>query len=173
MSAKLQDVFERKFPPVSESASFEASSGHVDAPESSGHRDAPQTDHVLPDMDMEPEQPRFATHADETLHDFMQSSPGRDESTPAIAKILDPESERGKSYEPEVLPTFENPASAEPVGPELATPSVNLEEQLYLDDSNLGGVPSIQNSADVEVRKLIEAHFFCGFVFIMKTSLSR
>jgi len=138
----LQEVFEKRIPPISESASFEASSGH--------HTDAAEVGPVSPDMEMEPERPRFATHAEEVTHDLMQSSPGREEFTPSVAKNLGSASDKGTVYEPEVLPTFDNPPSAEPVGSELATPSVNLGDQLHLDESNLGDFPGLQNSADIE-----------------------
>ncbi|ONK70490.1 uncharacterized protein A4U43_C05F34250 [Asparagus officinalis] len=150
MSDRLREVFERRFPRVSESISLETSSGHMDAPE---------VEPVLPDMDVEPERLRFANNADEVTDDLVRPASEREEFTPSTAKILGSVSDKGRSIEPEVLPTFEKSASAEPVRPELATPtiSVNFDEELHLDDSNIRGFPTLQNSTDIEELTFLEA----------------
>lgn len=156
LCTKLQEVFEKRFPQISESTSVGGSSGRMDEPE---------IDPAFPYMEMEPEQPRFATNADDITHELMQSSPGREELTPSNASKLGSVSDKGTIYKPDVLATVENPASAEPVRPELATPSLNLDEQLRLDDSNLREFPTIQNSADigVSVNMLVASTFQCAF----------
>lgn len=145
----LQEAFEKSIPrnfPHADSAPMDASAGLM-------HPSSPV---ARPDTDMEPEQPRFGSPAGGNLPDRMPSPSEKEEISPFNTGNVDSVSDAGRTFETEVLPAFEIPASAEPASSQLETPFYRLEEEEWvLNDTNPPEIPGLLDSADGQVRALV------------------
>ncbi|XP_072962041.1 sister chromatid cohesion 1 protein 3-like [Typha angustifolia] len=148
MCNNIKETFKKSIPlSIVDSSHLEASPGlaHV------------SSQGAMPDLDMEPELPRFDTHVEANQPDIVPSPSGRGELTPFRTSDVNLNSGMGKTFDTEVLSTFESLESAGRVGPEPEVSLFPLEEEqpfLYRDSPE---IPGLLNSADGEDLNFLEA----------------
>ncbi|XP_038989786.1 sister chromatid cohesion 1 protein 3-like isoform X2 [Phoenix dactylifera] len=146
----LQEAFEKILPqkfPHADSAPMDASPGLM-------HPSSPV---ARPDTDMEPERPRFGSPTGGNLPDRVPSPSEREEMTPFDTGNVGSVSDAGRTFETEVLPTFEIPALSEPASSQPETSFFRLEEEWVLNDTNPPEIPGLLDSADGQDLNFLEA----------------